>query len=685
MAESPEVEEQNGGTKTIQSSVLFADRYIVNPNAPLAHLNTPSANAFEVEDRNDLSRKLFALICSPSIPVRLKVMEILKGKVIGGVLPMVEWGTVDWTPTGKRTTMVIYERPMGGRVSDAFASGEAKVGDYDLVKQFIEPLSNALRELSKLHLTHRAVRPGNLYFMDAEYSNVVLGDCATTPPGFDQPLACETVERAMASPGGRGPGNTSDDFYALGATIVLSMPDKNPVKEMGEDELINSRIEHGSYATLCSNTRVPMSMLKAVRGLLSDDAQERWGAVELKTWADGKSLETTQKKAEIKAETPFSFADMDHFNARILARSFSRNVSKAANIIKKKGPLDLWLRQGLKADEKASATADAIAALVNMAAANKNAPLGSDDFIVSKTCIVLDPSAPIRYKGLSFMPDAYGNVLATKFMIQADVQSAIEVVLMELPNIWIVAQPHPSPEAYAFDRTFAMVRSHLQNPSPGFGIERCLYDLTSGVPCQSPSVIDMYVTDVEELMHALDAVSNRVDTKKSPLDRHVASFIAAKFDQDISPHLKALASPSEETALIGMLSLLAFLQWHLELVSLLGLSSWVGGLLGPAINTYHSRTTRREIEREIPRLVRQGSLPELFDLIDSSDKRKQDKDGYDAAIKEFAAAEKEIMEIESGEAAASEKTERAGQQAAAMTSVTIAMIVVSVLLLFKLL
>ena len=134
-----------------------------------------------------------------------------------------------------------------------------------------------------------------------------------------------------------------------------------------------------------------------------------------------------------------------------------------------------------------------------------------------------------------------------------------------------------------------------------------------------------------------------------------------------------------------MLSLLAFLQWKLKIGPLLGLSSWVGGLLGPAINTYHSRTSRREIEKEIPRLVRKGSLPELFDLIDNAEKRRDDAEGLEAAIAEYTAAEYEVRNIEGAGTERQTKAERTGKQAAAVISLVMAMFVISVLFITEML
>ncbi|MGB0671030.1 MAG: hypothetical protein ACPGNT_06000, partial [Rhodospirillales bacterium] len=218
---------------------------------------------------------------------------------------------------------------------------------------------------------------------------------------------------------------------------------------------------------------------------------------------------------------------------------------------------------------------------------------------------------------------------------------------------------------------------------PGYGMERVLYELNPSLPCQSPLVAKRFVVRIQDLLPALEEAAKKADSKTRPVDRHIAAFVAARFNQDIDPHLRALAQPDEETQTIGLLSLLAFLQWRLKTDPLYGLTSWVGGLLGPAINTYHSRTRRRDIEREIPKLVRQGSLPELFDLIDNAEKRRQDNTEYAEAMTEFHKAEREIREIETSDAARSNTAERMGQQAASVTSIVLTFIVIVVYFLAK--
>ena len=109
---------------------------------------------------------------------------------------------------------------------------------------------------------------------------------------------------------------------------------------------------------------------------------------------------------------------------------------------------------------------------------------------------------------------------------------------------------------------------------------------------------------------------------------------------------------------------------------MLGLASWVGGLLGPAINSYHSRLTRRAIESEIPHLVRQGSLPGLFDLINNADKRRQDVDEFAEAKAQWMVVEAEVRDFEGSGEELRTRAERSGQQAAAMFSIVLSMIII---------
>lgn len=655
---------------------VLHDRFTIRASTPLPVLDSPSAKAYEAEDRRDPVQKLFALICTPGMPVRDGAMEALKGFECRGLLTPLDYGRVFWPPLGRTCMAVIYDQPMGGRLSELLASGAYSVSEYDVAKRIVSPLLAALNGLSSRGVPHRQIRPSNMFLMDEARQDLVLGDCVTSPPGFDQPVAFETIERGLAGPGGRGEGEIRDDIYSLGASLVALMLGQSFMPKMGENEIMNAKIEHGSFAALIGHARIVVTMIEPLRGMLSDELQERWGLEQLDRWQDGQKMPTIQRRPTVKTDVTFLFAGKSHITPRTIARSMTQLTAEAAKMLR---TLDIenWVRRALSNGDMA----DRIKQILDMARANPNVPANGDEAIVTRVAMCLDPKGPIRHRGFSFMPDGFGSAFAVELMRRGDMQIPVETVLREYPNDWYNHPANFGPDTPFAIKTYSEIRGYLQNNDPGFGIERCLYELNLHMPCQSPIIADDYVSKIEDLLPALDRAASRTDSKTRPVDRHIAAFIAARFDQDIEPHLKAMASPRVETALIGMLSLLAVVQWRQKLDGLLGLSGWIGGLLGPAINTYHSRSTRRDIERDLPRLVRQGSLPDLFNLIDNADRRRLDHDGYTAAKAEFASAGAEILTIEGSEAHGAGGAMAKGQQTAAVISLIVGFLIIMTFIL----
>jgi len=412
--------------------------------------------------------------------------------------------------------------------------------------------------------------------------------------------------------------------------------------------------------------------------MLSDDPNERWGLEDLEQWLGGQRRTPIPRKASPSALGALEFVGVPYMTSRTLAHGFAQNIPEAVNVIKE-GRLDDWLRRQLSDAKCADAVADAI----KVAKVNATGPLGSDDYLVSKICIILDPAGPIRYKEISFMPDGFGSAMAVEMLRRGEAQSPAEAVLRGLPGVWLAAQADVKSTASKLESTFAEVRAYLMSSEIGYGIERCLYELNPGLPCQSAHLVHDYVTHIRDLLPALDEVASRVSEKALPIDRHIAAFIAARSDQDVGSYLAALGESDIKVSTIGMLSLVALLQWRLETGALFGLTRWVGGQLGPAISSYHSRSTRRHLEREIPRLIRQGNLPELYNFIDDKDKRQTDTDEFGVAREQFTEAEAEIDEIEGSDSSRAESAELVGQKTAAMSSVVIAMVVVSILFLMQ--
>ena len=123
MAEEPiDADEMDVPEPPRGGSVVIRERFLVNGGKPLPNLDSPNAKAYMAEDRHDLSRDLFALVCTPGVPLRTGAMKQFKANPGPGVLELIDYESVFWPVIGQRSMVVIYERPVGGRVIDQIKS-----------------------------------------------------------------------------------------------------------------------------------------------------------------------------------------------------------------------------------------------------------------------------------------------------------------------------------------------------------------------------------------------------------------------------------------------------------------------------------------------------------------------------------------------------------------------------------
>lgn len=658
--------------------VLLNDRYDVHPAKPLHDLDSPSARAFEAADRLEPTRTVFALVCIPGMPTRSEAIDQIVGQDVPGILDLLDVGSIDWPLLGRRCQILILQRPLGGRVSVITTMELSSHRKADIIRLIVGGVVTGLQQLSFRSFGHGAIRHDNVYFLDSERETVVLGEFFSSPAGFDQPTVFETIERGMATKAGRGKVTKTDDIYALGVMMVFLILGRNPVKDLDVHQLITSKISLSSFITLAGKSQISMAYLDALRGLLRDDWEERWDLEELEQWLGGQRVATLSSLKAPKAPRPLIFGGEEHYIGRTLAHSMSRKPDGALKLIKEH-TLDQWLARGLEEKELA-ASVELVIEEFGAAPGDKTI---ANDILLTKVLMLMDLDAPIRYKNLSFFPNGFGPMLAVEFLRKGDTRIHVEAVVRGIPGIWFALQDQGTPGSghQSEDRTFSWVRNFLRIATPGFGLERCLYELNKGIPCLSPIIANEYVDDLALLLPALDKAENRVETKASPIDRHIAAYIATHDSLDVDKYLDEIAASDEATSILGSLHLLARLQKKYGPDSLYGVTKWIGGLIGPAVSLYKSRLTRQAIENEMPRLVRRGSLPDILELLDNAEKKILDANEHKAAIEEFQDTEIEITEIELELAPGSRVAEDKGKKATAITSVLIMSLVISLMLI----
>lgn len=660
-------------TGLLKSQVVLKGRYRISYRHPLPSLDMPSAKAYHAEDQQVPDHKIYALVCRTDLPIRYSALAALRGLKSEGLLPLVDSGVVEAPMFDAKTMVLIYERPLGGRVIDSRPPNSRilPVEEAEFIQRWARPLLLGISDLSVKGLTHRAIRPDNLYYMDVEKTRVVLGDCLSSPPAYDQPDVFETIESGMCMPEGRGAGSTSDDMYSFGATLVYLSLGHHPLSGMSAEERMDLKIKKGSYAALIGEERISLSLIELLRGLLLDNAEQRWNISSVEMWMDGRRMTPIQSRTVKNSQRPFLFNDVEYFSYRELALAFARHWDMASDAVRSEKLL-IWVKRGFE-DQTA---ADEIVKTINSATANFSIRERQDDYLVARACMVLDRRAPLRMRSWCFMPEALGTVIATAMMQNRDVKPLIGIITTGYLESWYELQ-HDKVSRQSV-RSLQMI---LQNPDLGMGMERCLYELNEGLPCQSPMIVKEYIDDIRGLLPALDAVSKKADPQSWPLDRHITAFIAAKFGTKVTEPLTAINRPKASVATGGMLNLLAMLQWTFGQEKLYSLCRWVGGLAAPIIESYHNREKQRQMEKDLPKYVRRGNLADLYRFLDNREERVADENGFLEAKQEYAEVVAQIEYLDGNREDREEYGLLLGNQIASMISFSIALLTMFLLLL----
>jgi eukaryotic-like serine/threonine-protein kinase len=368
---------------------------------PLPELSTPYAGAYVAIDRELPTASLFALICNPEVAPRLEVLEAQHGMRLDAMLTPLDWDVVDWPVSARRCFAIAYDRPTGGPVMPGYGGmGEpalvtpidrprGPLGDSDLINDILPPLTASLQQFLSVGATHRAIRATNIFYRDLGRRRATLGDCCAAPAALLQPLVYETIEGGLANPWGRGEGTPSDDLYALGVTIVFLSLGRNPVGDLTDEQLITDKINRGSYAAIVRNERLSTAIGELVRGLLADDAKERWTIQDVDAWLRGRHASVKQPSLAKRATRPFEFDGEAYWSARSLAHAFIRKPAAAAQVVEAP-ELEMWIQRSLGEPERIKTLAAAVSE--GHDAAGPAAP----ERLVARVAIALDPAAPVR-------------------------------------------------------------------------------------------------------------------------------------------------------------------------------------------------------------------------------------------------------------------------------------------------
>lgn len=608
---------------------MIANRFAVDFSAPL-----PDAGgglpAFLARDRSAADSRRVAIVVSRDASPRARPLRVLADPIDNLMSPL-GYGAVT-LPDGKgKACFVICQPPPGPPVSAPLNAWPDKA----LIELVLRPIAQVLDVLQARKITHRAIRPNNV-FQAAPGQQVTLGAAWAAPPAMHQPAVFEPVYEAMCHPAGRGDGSTADDVYALGVLLLTLASGRVPMARFDDQTMIRWKLDLGSYAALTRDAVPSSSLSDLLRAMLADDPEHRPSPVQLldPSATRGRRVATRPSR---RGQRALMLHDIAVFDSRMLAYAMLADEKRTIQFLRN-GLITQWLRRGVGD----AGLAARVEELVRLRFGDSGAGPYADATLLMLTIGMLNPRMPLCWRGVALWPDALPAILAAGIAGDPHLLLVAEELLAnDAASAWPPTDQRPkragAPDMFQY--------RYLLQGGGAAGLLRLHYALNPLLPSRAGPMAADWIVTVQDLLHFFEkTVTAASSTMMTP---EIAAFVAARADRKLETPVSALANSRDANAYRrAELELLRELQDRYFREPLPALAAWVAERLRPDIERWQNRLRREEIVRRMDVLVKAGLIRPLLAVVHNIAGRSADSAAALHAARELARIDAELAAID---------------------------------------
>ena len=634
------------------ATLLVGGQYAVDLARPLPGAGG-GLSSFAVTGRPGL----MAVQVQRDLPARLLTLQILTSQMDGVLCPIAHG--VGATGQGGTGYFVICATPPGPSV----AANPRPWREAELLDLVLRPIAQALEALHGVGITHRAIRPDNV-FHAGPGQPAVLGAAWAAPPAALQPALYEPPYSAMCLPAGRGEGVPGDDIYALGVLLLTLALGRQPLAGLDDAAILRRKLDVGSYAALTAEERLPPLIADLVRGMLAEDAEHRPSASLLRDPPAARARRVAARPSR-RAQRPLQLGGVEVWSARQAAQLLAADPVQAVPALRV-GILDHWLRHGL-GDAALAARLDE---LVRHRAADAPSVDPDADAMLAMRCVaLLDPMAPLCWQGIALWPDGIGPALAASMTAGREESHAADrlagLVAAEAVGAWAMMRPDRC-DAGIVRLDGRQMRAAQRLAGQGGGMPRLRYQLNPLLPCASPLLNGRFVARLTDLLPALNAADGVDPVKTRPIDAEIAAFIAARSERRLEAEVAALTGTDQDPpGALAQLRLYAQLQMRFFPRPLPGLAAWLAVRSGALAQVWHNHRRRADIPEQMNQLATAGLIGPMLALIDDPAMRDADRQEAQYAADAVARIDAMLLHLRDGASERAALAHRVGQEIAA--------------------
>ncbi|HUB14283.1 MAG TPA: serine/threonine-protein kinase [Acetobacteraceae bacterium] len=629
--------------------ILIADRYAVRVAQPQQEFGG-GLPCFAARDSHSGDTALIAIQVRRDAPARARPLQTLVHGIEGLLTPLAHG--IAPAPRGEAGYFVICPAPPGPPLAGRLHPWP----EAALIAFALRPIALALEKLAGHNLTHRAIRPNNV-FQGQPGQPLVLGAAWAAPPAMHQPALFEPPYSAMCHPAGRGDGSIADDVYALGVLLLTLALGRLPLPDLDEAGVLRRKLELGSLAALIGDERLSPLISDLLRGMLAEDPEHRPTPALLLDPAVARSRRVAARPPR-HAQRALAVGGVGVSDARTLAYALAIEPEQGITALRS-GTVVGWLRRGVGDAALATHIDDVVRHRMSDAVTDEGHP---DAAMLMLAIAVIDPLAPLCWRGVALWPDGLGPLLAAAGD-PALARSLEEMIATEAVASWAMLRTERCDLA-VLRLEARQNRAWLATRGPAGGLPRLAYLLNPLLPCASALLAGRWVNRLTELPTAIEAaiVAN---PNTAPLDAHLVAFIAARGDSRVESETNAMTGATQNGLALSELRLLTQLQVRYYPRPLPALAAWIAGAAGPIVALWCNRPRRQELTEQLKALAPAGQLLPILALLEDPAGRSADAAGARAAAAELNRVEAALAGIAASAAERRRAATRLGQEIAA--------------------
>lgn len=622
--------------------------YEIHLSEPVIELSNEFCHYYQATNLEN-NQQCFALVFEKQFSPSLDIWDKLRANPVKGLNNLLAYSLVRLSLFKAEYLVAIVEHYDFSNNLVSLIQQNGPLPPEVVKNQLINWLAQILQQLEKLNLSCGNINAANIIAV-GEGGQFLLREFINAYPGFYQLDSYLAPEIAECVELGRATQGSAADIYALGMTAFYALTGKPADDYQPAVKFNQQRFAQTTYKVLISQSKFSERFKLFFKWATHDDLNLRWQTSNIFAWITGYISSNATFETILENTNLLAFNGQSYDRLKSIAYSFYCHWEEAALFIYD-DKLIKWATRSQISDEiitnMALATAEKILPTDlsdwhNVSSANK----------LTQLLLAIDPRGSIRQKGLAVTARSVPNALHY-YLVKSQKLASEQLVKILLMKYWHIGS---NGAASAIDvnlaQSFTSVVKIFSAGSATCGIERVMYALNPAAACLSPLLAEWYVTNLSELLAALETMAEHYNLSSFVIDRHIIAFIAAKIDLAPEQDIKLLpAFPKlSNNPLIFGLSILNIAQQNQPKFKIPHLSKMLTTKIIALLDrSLHNVNFKQQISSQLTAASESDNLSLIVNILNDQTAFMNDYNGYYNACKKVASINNYINSVNAGD------------------------------------